>query len=236
MGEAVSVVAALVGGLLSFFSPCVLPLVPVYLGYISGVAVGRSSSQARRVVVSHALVFVLGFSLVFALLGAAVGLLGQALNAALPTLTRIGGVVLVVLGLQMAGVLRIPALYSEKRWEGRLGASAGYLRSLLIGMIFAAGWTPCVGPVLTAILLLAMQTATAWRGAWLLLVFAAGLGIPFIVTGALLDVLMPRLKRVGKHAQAISVAGGILLIVMGFALVTGLFTELSFALNAAWFS
>jgi cytochrome c-type biogenesis protein len=236
MGEAVSVVAALVGGLLSFFSPCVLPLVPVYLGYISGVAVGRSSSQARRVVVSHALVFVLGFSLIFALLGAAVGLLGQALNAALPTLTRIGGVVLVVLGLQMAGVLRIPALYSEKRWEGRLGASAGYLRSLLIGMIFAAGWTPCVGPVLTAILLLAMQTATAWRGAWLLLVFAAGLGIPFIVTGALLDVLMPRLKRVGKHAQAISVAGGILLIVMGFALVTGLFTELSFALNAAWFS
>jgi len=210
--------------------------VPVYLGYISGVAVGRSSSQARRVVVSHALVFVLGFSLIFALLGAAVGLLGQALNAALPTLTRIGGVVLVVLGLQMAGVLRIPALYSEKRWEGRLGASAGYLRSLLIGMIFAAGWTPCVGPVLTAILLLAMQTATAWRGAWLLLVFAAGLGIPFIVTGALLDVLMPRLKRVGKHAQAISVAGGILLIVMGFALVTGLFTELSFALNAAWFS
>ena len=236
MGEAVSVVAALVGGLLSFFSPCVLPLVPVYLGYISGVAVGRSSSQARRVVVSHALVFVLGFSLIFALLGAAVGLLGQALNAAMPTLTRVGGVVLVVLGLQMAGVLRIPALYSEKRWEGRLGASAGYLRSLLIGMIFAAGWTPCVGPVLTAILLLAMQTATAWRGAWLLLVFAAGLGIPFIVTGALLDVLMPRLKRVGKHAQAISVAGGILLIVMGFALVTGLFTELSFALNAAWFS
>ncbi len=236
MGEAVSVVAALVGGLLSFFSPCVLPLVPVYLGYISGVAVGRSSSQARRVVVSHALVFVLGFSLIFALLGAAVGLLGQALNAALPTLTRIGGVVLVVLGLQMAGVLRIRALYAEKRWEGRLGASAGYLRSLLIGMIFAAGWTPCVGPVLTAILLLAMQTATAWRGAWLLLVFAAGLGIPFVVTGALLDVLMPRLKRVGKHAQAISVAGGILLIVMGFALVTGLFTELSFALNAAWFS
>jgi len=236
MGEAVSVVAALVGGLLSFFSPCVLPLVPVYLGYISGVAVGRSSSQARRVVVSHALVFVLGFSLVFALLGAAVGLLGQALNAALPTLTRIGGVVLVVLGLQMAGVLRIRALYAEKRWEGRQGASAGYLRSLLIGMIFAAGWTPCVGPVLTAILLLAMQTATAWRGAWLLLVFAAGLGIPFVVTGALLDVLMPRLKRVGKHAQAISVAGGILLIVMGFALVTGLFTELSFALNAAWFS
>jgi len=236
MGEAVSVVAALVGGLLSFFSPCVLPLVPVYLGYISGVAVGRSSSQARRVVVSHALVFVLGFSLVFALLGAAVGLLGQALNAALPTLTRIGGVVLVVLGLQMAGVLRIRALYAEKRWEGQLGASAGYLRSLLIGMIFAAGWTPCVGPVLTAILLLAMQTATAWRGAWLLLVFAAGLGIPFVVTGALLDVLMPRLKRVGKHAQAISVAGGILLIVMGFALVTGLFTELSFALNAAWFS
>ena len=236
MGEAVSVVAALVGGLLSFFSPCVLPLVPVYLGYISGVAVGRSSSQVRRVVVSHALVFVLGFSLIFALLGAAVGLLGQALNAAMPTLTRVGGVVLVVLGLQMAGVLRIPALYSEKRWEGRLGASAGYLRSLLIGMIFAAGWTPCVGPVLTAILLLAMQTATAWRGAWLLLVFAAGLGIPFVVTGALLDVLMPRLKRVGKHAQAISVAGGILLIVMGFALVTGLFTELSFALNAAWFS
>ena len=236
MGEAVSVVAALVGGLLSFFSPCVLPLVPVYLGYISGVAVGRSSSQARRVVVSHALVFVLGFSLIFALLGAAVGLLGQALNAALPTLTRVGGVVLVVLGLQMAGVLRIRALYAEKRWEGRQGASAGYLRSLLIGMIFAAGWTPCVGPVLTAILLLAMQTATAWRGAWLLLVFAAGLGIPFVVTGALLDVLMPRLKRVGKHAQAISVAGGILLIVMGFALVTGLFTELSFALNAAWFS
>lgn len=236
MDPRVSAGAALIGGLLAFFSPCVLPLVPVYLGYISGVAVGHTSSAAKRAVVTHALAFVLGFSVVFALLGAAVGLLGQALNAALPTLTRLGGVVLVILGLQMAGVLRIPALYAEKRWEGRLGVGAGYLRSLLIGMIFAAGWTPCVGPVLTAILLLAMQTATAWRGAWLLLVFAAGLGIPFIITGALLDVLMPRLKRVGKHAQTISVVGGILLIVMGFALVTGLFTELSFALNAAWFS
>lgn len=236
MGEAVSVAAALVGGLFSFFSPCVLPLVPVYLGYISGVAVGRSASTARRLVLTHALVFVLGFSLVFALLGAAVGLLGQTLNAALPTLTRIGGVVLVVLGLQMAGALRIPALYAEKRWEGQLGASVGYLRSLLIGMIFAAGWTPCVGPVLTAILLLAMQTATAWRGALLLMVFAAGLGIPFIITGALLDVVMPRLKGWGRHASVISIVGGVMLIVMGFALVTGLFSELSFALNAAWFS
>jgi len=236
MDPRVSAGAALVGGLLAFFSPCVLPLVPVYLGYISGVAVGRTSSAAKRAVVTHALVFVLGFSVVFALLGAAVGLLGQALYTALPALTRLGGVVLVILGLQMAGVLRIPALYAEKRWEGRLGAGAGYFRSLLVGMIFAAGWTPCVGPVLTAILLLAMQTATAWRGALLLALFAAGLGIPFILAGALLDVAMPRLKRIGRHAQVFSVVGGILLILMGFALVTGLFGELSFALNAAWFS
>lgn len=233
--ETLSVAAALVGGLLSFFSPCVLPLVPVYLGYISGVAVGRPARIARRAVVLHAAVFVLGFSLVFALVGAAVGLLGRALDPVLPALVRIGGVVLVVLGLQMAGALRIPALYAEKRWEGRIGIGAGYLRSFVVGMIFAAGWTPCVGPVLTAILLLAMQAQTAARGAWLLMVFALGLGIPFIVTGALLDAIAPGLKRIGRHARLVSAIGGILLIGMGFALVTGFYGRLAFALNAVWF-
>jgi len=113
--EGVSVVAALVGGLVSFFSPCVLPLVPLYLGYISGVAVGRSEHTARWTVVSHALAFVLGFCLVFALLGAAIGLLGQALDPVLPTVIRIEGVTLVVLGLQMMGIPKILALYAERR-------------------------------------------------------------------------------------------------------------------------
>jgi len=233
--ETVSVITALFGGLLAFFSPCVLPLVPVYLGYISGVALGRPERMARRVVVSHAVVFVLGFSLVFALLGAAVGLLGWALDPVLPTLIRIGGVALVVLGLQMAGILRIPALYFDRRWDGRLGLGAGYLRSLVVGMVFAAGWTPCVGPVLTAILLLAMQAQTAWRGALLLMVFAMGLGIPFVITGALLDALTPRLKQIGRRAGLITTVGGVLLIIMGFALVTGFYDRLAFALNAAWF-
>jgi len=233
--ESVSILAALAAGLIAFFSPCVLPLVPIYLGYISGVAVGRPDKAARRTVVSHAVVFVLGFSLVFALLGAAVGLLGRALDPILPTLIRVGGVALVVMGLHMAGVVKIPALYAEKRWEGRIGSGVGYARSLLVGMVFAAGWTPCVGPVLTAILLLAMEAQTAWHGALLLMVFGVGLGIPFVVTGALMDVITPRLKALGKRARVVSVVGGVLLIAMGFALVTGLYDRVAFALNAGWF-
>jgi cytochrome c-type biogenesis protein len=233
--ESVSIVAALLAGLVAFFSPCVLPLVPIYLGYISGVAVGRREQAARRVVVSHALIFVLGFGMVFALLGAAVGLLGRALDPILPTLIRVGGLALVVMGLQMAGVLKIPALYGEKRWEGRLDSGVGYVRSLLLGMVFAAGWTPCVGPVLTAILLLSMEAQTAWRGALLLMVFAVGLGIPFVLTGALLGAITPRLRWLGQRAGVISAVGGVLLIAMGFALVTGLYDRLAFALNAGWF-
>jgi cytochrome c-type biogenesis protein len=229
----VSVVAALIAGVLSFFSPCVLPLVPVYLGYMSGTVVGQPQEHKRAGLLGHALLFVLGFSSFLVLLGGGAGLLGSLLYPIMPYVTKIGGLVLIVFGLHLAGLIAIPFLNMDKRVElGQGGRRGGYWTSLLIGLVFAAGWTPCIGPVLSAILLLAADSRTAFSGATLMAVYALGLGVPFLVVALLVDVALPVLRRLNRHMRLVSIVSGALLILMGFLLLTGTFERVVIWANA----
>ncbi len=232
----VSLTAALIAGLLSFFSPCVLPLVPIYLGYMTG-AVTSSLGQTKRLpIVMHALFFVLGFGLIFVLMGAAAGWLGGIIYTWMPYIVKIGGALLIVFGLHMTGLISIPLLNMEKRLELQSGQRRNYWTSFLVGVVFAAGWTPCIGPVLSAILLLAADSQTATTGALLLSVYTLGLGIPFIAVAALIHLAIPALRKAGKWLRIASIVGGVLLIVMGVLLITGLFATLTFWLNSLTFA
>jgi len=217
-GQNVSLALAFVGGLLSFASPCVLPLVPAYLGYLGGgSAAGMVNS--KRAGVLHSLAFVAGFSLVFVALGASVGILSSLLSRYLVWIQRIGGIVLIAFGLHTLGLLKIPFLYLDTRGEMRRGG-ASYLSSFLMGVVFSAGWAPCVGPILTAILLLASGTQTAAQGAFLLFVYAVGLGVPFILAGLAVGSLTAWLRRMGKYMKWVSIISGVLLILIGVAIFT----------------
>ncbi len=230
--QGITLLAALAAGLLSFFSPCVLPLVPVYLAYVSGATTIRPEEQSRLRAVAHALFFVFGFGLVFVGLGAGVGALGGLLYPALPYLTKAGGLILIVLGLHTAGLIRVPWLQMERRIGIEAPRGRGFLTSFLVGLIFAGGWTPCVGPVLTAILLLAADSQTAARGATLLVAYTAGLGLPFVAVAGLLDLAAPALRGLGRYLRVASAVGGVFLIAMGFLLITDLFQVMIYWLNA----
>ncbi|MFH1086541.1 MAG: cytochrome c biogenesis protein CcdA [Chloroflexota bacterium] len=229
--SSLSLATALVAGLLSFFSPCVLPLVPVYLGYMTGQLAAVGGSPSRWRVMLHALAFVAGFGLVFVALGATAGLLGRLIQPILPYIVRAGGALLIVLGLHLMGVITIPFLHMDRRLDVRPGAP-GLWSSFLVGLVFAAGWTPCVGPVLTAILILAASSQTVALGASLLGVYALGLGLPFLIIAALMDAAGPVLRRMRRLVRAAALVGGALLIVMGLALLSGWFTTLVFWINA----
>ncbi len=215
----VSLLAALGAGVLSFISPCVLPLVPAYIGYLSGTVTGQEEERGRAATVWQALLFVLGFSSVFIVLGASAGLLGSGLNAYLPLLRQVGGLVLIVFGLHVMGVVKIPLLYREKRLDYR-PERRGWAASFLVGMVFALGWTPCVGPILAAILLLASDSATVGQGALLLTVYSIGLGLPFLATALALGSATRLLKRMNRYYHAIEIVSGLFLIIMGVLLFT----------------
>ncbi len=221
MAGGLSIVAVFFAGVLSFASPCVAALVPAYVSYLSGVSVtelGESRNFAK--VVANALLFCLGFAAVFVALGASASALGGFLSANKIWLARIGGIVVVLLGLHVLGVLRIPFLAKEARpmW-GRLGGGS-YLQSPFVGMSFAVGWTPCLGPVLSGVLLLASQAKTMGQGALLLGVYSLGLAVPFVLVAmALAKGLDMSFMR--KHARAIEVTSGVLLIVFGVLIFTG---------------
>jgi len=230
----VSLAAALVAGLLSFFSPCVLPLVPAYLGYLTGIMANEMQSAKRMPIWLHALSFVLGFGLIFVLAGATAGLMGSILYPILPYVVRVGGILLIIFGLQIMGLISIPWLAMDRRFELNHTQRRSYGRSFLIGIVFAAGWTPCVGPVLTAIMLLAADTQTAATGAVLLAVYALGLGMPFLAVASLVDGALPLLRRASRYVRVISIASGILLIIMGILLTLGLYERLNLWLNATF--
>lgn len=224
----VTVVLAFSAGVLSFLSPCVLPLVPVYLGYLTGSTIGGEETPERVTVFTHALLFVLGFSLVFVLLfGLPVGYLGRVLARFTPALVKIGGVLLIVFGLHTAGLIQVPFLLVERRLEVSLGSSPTYLRSVLVGMIFAAGWTPCVGPLLGAILTLALDAQSVWRAVFFLSIYSLGLSIPFLVVALLLTTAIGWLRRLNRHLNIVSVVSGILLVIIGLMLLTDTFQSLN---------
>jgi len=229
----ISVVLALVAGVLSFLSPCVLPLAPAYIGYLSGTVSVTPEGMVvsdRRATVFHALSFIFGFSVVFVVLGASVGLVGYLLYDYLPVIQKAGGILLVVFGLHYMGVFTIPLLYREKRIEYAGDRRLGYFSSLLVGVFFGAGWTPCIGLTLSGILLLAGNAATVGQGALLLAVYSAGLGIPFLLIGLALERMTGWIGRLNRRKNVVSIVSGLFLILMGIIVYTN-----AIGLLNAWF-
>ena len=217
-------------GLLSFASPCVVPLVPAYLGYLSGATVSRDGQLVgeRRKLVFHALLFVLGFTLVFMVMGASVGLIGYALLQNLPVIQKVGGIILVVFGLHMLRLLNIPFLNRSVQIDmTRITARQGYGKSVLVGAIFAAGWTPCVGLVLSGILTLAAASATVGKGALLLGAYSAGLGLPFVLSALALERARGWLRRLNRRARLVETVSGVMLVTMGLLVYTNFMSILS---------
>lgn len=219
MPENISLIAALSAGFLSFLSPCVLPMVPVYLANLYGPGVFENRG-IRVPVFLHSLSFVLGFSVIYTLLGAIAGLTGYAVNLNFVVLNKIAGSLLIAFGLFMLVAMKVPWLNYEKRLTSSLGSASGYLRSFLIGAVFSVSWTACVGPILGGILAMASAYATAQQGAYLLAVYSLGLGIPFLIIGGAFDSILPLLKRINRYAGLIRIISGVLLIVVGVLALT----------------
>lgn len=217
---------ALAAGLLSFVSPCVLPLVPVYLGYLSGSSLSGGAPPSRRLVLSHALFFVGGFAVVFVVLfGLPTTILGNALQQYSRWIARIGGAFVILFGLHTIGVFTLPILNVTRRLEVGGGTEPGYARSTLFGITFGAGWTPCVGPLLGTVLTLALTEPS--RAVGFVLIYAVGLALPFLATAVLLTRVTGLLKRLNRHLRAVEIASGLLMIGVGILLVSGAFTALN---------
>ena len=227
-GLAPAMLVALIAGVLSFLSPCVLPIVPPYLAYMGGITVAEIETEAagrRRAIVSASF-FVLGLSTVFLLLGFTASAFGMFFLRHQETFARVSGAVVLLFGLHFLGVFRIPLLDREARLDpGDRGGSA--LGAYVLGLAFAFGWTPCIGPQLGAILSLAASEANVARGTALLAVYAAGLGIPFLLAALFLGRAMGLMNRLKRHMRLIERTMGVLLVVVGVALLTGAFTDFS---------
>ena len=220
-------------GVLSFLSPCVLPLVPPYLTYMSGASFeqlrsdGASAGTLWRRSVFTSLFFILGFSVVFVTLGASATAFGQVFRQILPILTPIAGLLIIAMGLHFLGVFRIGMLDRQMRHQGP-GVASGPLGGFGLGLAFAIGWTPCIGPVLAAILSVAAAKDTAAEGAWLLAVYSAGLGVPFLLAGLAIGPFLGFFDKFKKHLGTVEKIMGVLLVVTGLLFLTGQFTRLSY--------
>ncbi len=221
--------AAFFAGVLSFLSPCVLPLVPGYVSLISGASVETLQAADRkllRTVMVNSLCFILGFSVVFVALGAVATSVGQLTHQYHRPLAILAGVIIIVFGLHLTGIFKINALYADKRLHGMQGG-ASPLGAFLIGFAFAFGWTPCIGPILAGILLLAGSQDTVYKGILLLAVYSAGLAVPFLLTSLGVNRFLGFYARFRRHLHAVEVFSGVLLIVFGLLIALGRFTILS---------
>jgi cytochrome c-type biogenesis protein len=237
----VSYLGALLAGLLSFLSPCVLPLIPAYLSFLTGLTVSELSqatggadseelagrATSRLDVVVPALLFVAGFSIVFVGFGVTASVLGRFLFDYRTTIERIAGLIVVAFGVLMLQVIKIPWLYGEARVDMGRARAFGRGAALVMGMAFAVGWTPCVGPILGTILALAGSTGDAARGAGLLLAYSMGLALPFVVVAVLFGRVRPLLSWLNRHALVISRVSGAILILVGLLILTGRFGALA---------
>jgi cytochrome c-type biogenesis protein len=232
MGFDVTLGGAFLGGLLSFVSPCVLPLVPPYLCFVAGVSLdeltaeGRESAAAARVMAAAA-AFVAGFATVFVLLGATASVVGRLVAQHLSVLAVVAGIVIIIMGLHFLGVFRIGILAREARFQVAQ-KPPGLVGAYLLGLAFAFGWTPCIGPVLAAILLVAGSADTIARGAGLLAVYALGMGVPFLVAAAFAGPFLKAMRRFRGHLGTVEKVMGGLLVVTGILFLTGQMTTMSF--------
>jgi cytochrome c-type biogenesis protein len=228
MNQQVTLLAAFAAGFLSFVSPCVLPLIPGYISFVSGVSVEEmrgdvAPATSRLQVFLTSLAFVIGFSIVFVLLGASATAIGKLMFAKLPLLSKIAGGILIVFGLHTMGVFRLGFLDNEKRVHSQK-KPAGPLGAMLVGVAFAFGWTPCIGPILGGILAIAGSKNSVAEGITLLAVYSLGLGIPFLLTSLAINQFFGAAKKIRRYYHAIELVSGALLIVIGVLIITGQLT------------
>ena len=224
-GTSFGIAIAFTAGLLSFLSPCVLPLIPSYVTFITGLSL-EDVQTARRSALVHSLLFVLGFTLIFLALGATATALGQLLSYQRVWITRVGGVLIIVFGLYMLGVFNV-SLFSQERRIHIANKPVGYLGTLLVGIAFGAGWTPCIGPVLGSILTYAASSADLTRGLWLLLAYSMGLAVPFLLSAVAVERFLDVFARMKRQMVWITRASGVLMILVGLLMVTNYFTVLA---------
>jgi cytochrome c-type biogenesis protein len=231
MHSDVTILAAMIAGLVSFLSPCVLPLVPPYLVYLAGTSLERFADKepeprVKRETVTAALLFVLGFSTVFVALGASASVFGSLIRAYSGPLATIAGIAIIIMGLHFLGLTQIAFLMREKRVE--VAKPVGLWGAYVMGLAFAFGWTPCIGPILAAILAVAASEQTVTRGAGLLAVYSLGLGIPFVIAAFAVEPFAAFLSRFRKHLRRVEQAMGLALVLTGVAFLTGSINTISF--------
>jgi cytochrome c-type biogenesis protein len=233
--QEISLLIAFSAGLLSFFSPCVLPLVPSYITYITGVSFKEFTNRETRgkmkwFTIFHSILFIFGFSTIFILMGASASYLGQLLVQYQYWITKVGGVLIIILGIHFTGIISIPFLQVEKRYELKK-RPLGYLGSFLVGVVFAAGWTPCIGPILSTILLYASTIQSFKTGLLLLSVYSLGLGIPFLLSSLAFNSFLSAFERIKRYMRWIVVASGCFMIGIGILFLTNAFTAINHYLN-----
>lgn len=218
----IGLLAAFAAGLASFLSPCVLPLVPGYVSFLTSLSLGDEPGRSRRAAgaLVPALLFILGFSVVFVALGASASLLGPLLRDSRGLLSRGSGLLIFALGFFMLGIVKVPLLYREARFDLAKARSFGRWAAPVMGMAFAFGWTPCVGPILGAILMMAGRSGEASQGVTLLLAYAAGLGVPFLAVALLLERLTGALRWFSRHAASVNRVAGVVMMALGLAIMT----------------
>ena len=228
------IAVAFIAGLISFLSPCVLPLVPGYISIVSGSSLEQLKAQKEtsllRTVLTNSIAFIIGFSITFVVLGASATWLGQVLVSWRQLLDKIAGLILIVFGVHVLGIVKINALYQDKRFHS-VEKPRGAVGALFLGLAFAFGWTPCLGPILAGILAIASTKQTVTEGMLLLGVYSAGLGIPFLITSLALNKFLSFYGRFKKHFHAVEMVSGALVIAVGVMMVTGSLTRI-----ATWFS
>ncbi len=233
--QEISALIAFTAGILSFISPCVLPLVPSYITYITGVSFKdltdeKAKSRVRWATILHSILFIMGFSAVFILMGASASYLGQVLVEYQSWIMKGGGVLIIVLGIHFTGVINIPFLQMEKRFEFRK-KPLGYLGSFFVGVVFAAGWTPCIGPILSTILIYASTAKNYTTGVYLLTAYSMGLGIPFFLSSLAFNAFLSAFDRIKRYMRWITLISGIFLIIIGILFLTDTFREINAFFN-----
>jgi cytochrome c-type biogenesis protein len=225
----INVLTAFLAGLVSFISPCVLPLVPSYLSFLTGTSLEdlkvETSAAAKARVLSHALAFICGFTFIFILIGLSASAIGGVFANNKDTIARVGGAIIIILGLNMMGLFKIPALMMDKRFHLK-PRKQSLLVSFLVGLGFAAGWSPCIGPILSGIILLAAQEHIV-QAAFLLFMYSMGLAVPFLITAAAITQSLGALNRIKRFLPAIEATSGAILVATGLVLVTGSFTRVA---------
>jgi cytochrome c-type biogenesis protein len=214
--DGISPWVAFTGGLISLLSPCILPMIPVYVASLAGPEMFQKGIAGQRLsIFVHSLSFIVGFSVVFVLMGTSIGLAGFALRSHFPLIRMITGSLMILFGLFMLAATKIPWLNYERRLKASTSLATGYLRSFILGILFTLVWTPCASPVLGSILTLALDSGSGWQGGLLLALYSLGIGLPFLIFGLAYNSLFPLLKRINRYSTYIYVFSGILLVALG---------------------